>query len=57
MAKSHKPEEITGKLREAEILLTQCGTVADASQRIGVTEQSYYRWLKECGSRFFSQVR
>jgi putative transposase len=42
MARNHKPEEIIGKLREAEIVLAQGGTVADACRRIGVTEQSYY---------------
>ncbi|EQB16854.1 transposase [Novosphingobium lindaniclasticum LE124] len=42
MARKHKPEEIIGKLREAEIVLAQGGTVADACRRIGVTEQSYY---------------
>ncbi|EQB10364.1 hypothetical protein L284_17220 [Novosphingobium lindaniclasticum LE124] len=47
MARKHKPEEIIGKLREAEIVLAQGGTVADACRRIGVTEQSYYRWRKE----------
>jgi len=49
MARKHKPEEIIGKLREAEIVLAQGGTVADACRRIGVTEQSYYRWRKEYG--------
>ena len=49
MARNHKPEEIIGKLREAEIVLAQGGTVADACRRIGVTEQSYYRWRKEYG--------
>lgn len=36
MARKHKPEEIIGKLREAEIVLAQGGTVADACRRIGV---------------------
>ena len=49
MARTHKPEEIIGKLREAEIVLAQGGTVAGACRRIGVTEQSYYRWRKEYG--------
>ena len=49
MARNHKPEEIIGKLCEAEIVLAQGRTVADACRRIGVTEQSYYRWRKEYG--------
>ena len=35
MARKHKPEDIIGKLREAEIVLAQGGTVADACRRIG----------------------
>ena len=56
-AKKHKPEEIIGKLREAEIVLAQGGTVADACRRIGVTEQSYYRWRKEYGGLKMDQAR
>ena len=57
MARKHKPEEIIGKLREAEIVLAQGGTVADACRRIGVTEQSYYRWRKEYGGLGLDQAR
>jgi hypothetical protein len=45
-----KAEEIIGKLREAEIVLAQSGTVADARRRISLTEQSYYRWRSEHGA-------
>ena len=57
MARKHKPEEIIGKLREAEIVLAQGGTVLDACRRIGVTEQSYYRWRKEYGGLKVDQAR
>jgi hypothetical protein len=56
-ARNNKPEEIIGKLREAEIVLAQGGTVADACRRIGVTEQSYYRWRKEYGGLKMDQAR
>jgi len=49
MGKKHGPEEIIGKLREAEIVLAQGGTASDACRRIGVSEQTYYRWRKEFG--------
>ena len=55
--KKHTAEEIIGKLREAEIVLAQGGTVADACRRIGVTEQSYYRWRKEYGGLKMDQAR
>ena len=57
MARKHKPEEIIGKLREAEIVLAQGGVVADACRRIGVTEQTYYRWRREYGGLKTDQAR
>jgi putative transposase len=36
--KAHTPEQIIGKLREAEILLSQGANIAEASKKIGVTE-------------------
>jgi transposase-like protein len=57
MGRRHRPEEIISKLREAEIVLSQGGTVSDACRRIGVTEQSYYRWRKEYGGMGKSQAR
>ena len=47
MGKKHGPEEIIGKLREAEIILAQGGTASDACRRIALSEQTYYRWRKE----------
>jgi transposase-like protein len=55
--KKHTPEEIIGKLREAEIVQAQGGTVADACRRIGVTEQTYFRWRKEFGGLKLDQAR
>src|SRR3546814_1355651 len=52
-----KPEEIIGKLREAEIVLARGGTTADACRRIAVTEQTYYRWRKEYGGLKTDQAR
>ena len=57
MGRRHRPEEIISKLREAEIVLSQGGTVSDACRCIGVTEQSYYRWRKEYGGMGKSQAR
>ena len=57
MARGHKPEEIIGRLREAEIVLAQGRAVADACRRIGVTQQTYYRWRKEYGGLKMDQAR
>ncbi len=55
--KSHSPELIINKLREAEILLNQGSTVSEASRKIGVTEQTYYRWRKEYGGLRIEQAK
>ncbi len=55
--KSHSPEKIINKLREAEILLNQGATVGEASRKIGVTEQTYYRWRKEYGGMRIEQAK
>lgn len=56
-SKKHSAEEIIGKLREAEVVQAQGGTVVDACRRIGVTEQTYYRWRKEYGGLKVDQAR
>ena len=38
-----------GKLREADVLLSQGSTVGEVSRKLGVTEQTYYRWRREYG--------
>ncbi len=55
--KSHSPEQIINKLREAEILLNQGATIGEASRKIGVTEQTYYRWRKEYGGMRLEQAK
>ena len=42
-------EQIIQKLREAEVLLSQDKTVAVVCKKLGVTDQTYYRWRKEYG--------
>ena len=55
--KTFKPEQIIGKLREAEVLLSQGSTVGEASRKLGVTEQTYYRWRKEYGGMRVEQAK
>jgi transposase-like protein len=49
-------EQIISKLREAEVLISQGKTAAEASRAIGISEQSYYRWRKEYGGVSTEQV-
>ena len=55
--KRYKPEEIIGKLREVEIQMSQGISAGEAIRRIGVTEQTYYRWRKEFGGLKLDQAR
>jgi putative transposase len=55
--KRYSVEQIIGKLREAEVMLSQGRTVKEVSRGLGVTEQTYYRWRKEYGGLKVSQAR
>ena len=55
--KTYLPEQIINKLRKAEILLDQGASVAEASRKIGATEQTYYRWCREYGGMRIEQAR
>jgi len=55
--KAFKPEQIIGKLREAEILLSQGATIGEASRKLGITEQTYYRWRREYGGMRVEQAK
>jgi len=55
--KGFKPEQIINKLREAEVLLSQGATVGEVSRKLGVTEQTYYRWRREYGGMRVEQAK
>jgi putative transposase len=55
--KNHRPEQIIGKLREAEVGLAQGLKVREVCRKLGVTEQTYYRWRKEYGGLRLDQAR
>ena len=55
--KRFTPEEIIGKLRQAEVMLSQGSRTGEVCKAIGVTEQSYYRWRREYGGLKVDQAR
>ena len=55
--KQHAPEQIINKLRQAEVELAQGATVPQACKKIGVTEQTYYRWRSEYGGMRVDQAK
>jgi len=55
--KRNKPEQIITKLREAEVELAKGQPVGAVVRRLGITEQTYYRWRKEYGGLRTDQAR
>ena len=55
--KRHTAEEIIGKLRAVEVELAKGQSAQQACRKIGVTEQTYYRWRKEYGGMRVEQAR
>ncbi len=55
--KNFTPEQIINKLREAEIHINQGISIAEASRKIGITQQTYYRWRKEYGGLRIEQAK
>lgn len=53
----HRPKELIGKLRDAEVVLGQGAMIAEALRRIAVSRQTYYRWRKEYGGLKADQGR
>ena len=55
--KRHAAEQVTSKLREAEVLQSQGETVGESCRKLGVSEHTYYRWRKEYGGMRVDQAR
>jgi transposase-like protein len=55
--KRHTSEQIIRKLREAEVELAKGLTTGDVVRKLGITEQTYYRWRKEYGGLRMDQAK
>jgi len=55
--KRYTAEQIIGKLRDAEILLSQGMTVIEVAKQLGIAEQTYYRWRREYGGMDVTQAK
>ena len=51
------PEQIITMLREAEVLLNQSNPVTEVCRKLGISEQTYYRWRKEYGGMRVDQAK
>jgi transposase-like protein len=55
--KEFTPEQIINMLREAEVLLSQGATAAETVRKLGIAEQTYYRWRREYGGMRVEQAK
>jgi len=55
--KRHTAEQIIRKLREAEVELAKGQTTVEVVRKLGITEQTYYRWRKEYGGLRMDQAK
>ncbi len=55
--KRHTTEQIIAKLREAEVELAKGQPISKVVRKLGITEQTYYRWRKEYGGLRTDQAK
>jgi transposase-like protein len=55
--KKHTAELIIRNLREAEIHLSKGDTIGQVARKLGITEQTYYRWRREYGGMQVEQAK
>jgi len=47
--RKHTPEQIVRKLREADKLVGEGRTIADAAKQLEISEQTFHRWRNQYG--------
>jgi transposase-like protein len=55
--KRHTPEQIIDKLREAEVELAKGVSVPQVCKKLGVSQQTYYRWRNDYGGMRTDQAK
>ncbi len=55
--KRYGPEQIVSKLREAEVHLSKGLTTGEVCKKLGITENTYYRWRREYGGLKLDQAK
>ncbi len=55
--KTFTPEQIVGKLRQIEVLVSQGKTVPQACKEAGIVDQTVYRWRREYGGLQIEQAK
>ncbi len=53
----YSPEQIINKLREAEVFLGKGQKTGQVCRKLGITENTYYRWRREYGGLRVDQAK
>lgn len=53
----HDGAEHPNELREAEVEISKGATIAQVVRRLGITDQTYYRWRREYGGLRLDQAK
>lgn len=56
-SKRYKPEQIVSMLREAEVELSKGQPIVAVAKKLGITDQTYYRWRREYGGMKVDQAK
>ena len=57
LTKRYSTEQIVSKLRQAEVELSRGLRVPLVCKKLGISEQTYYRWRKEYGGLRLDQAQ
>jgi len=55
--KKYAVEQIIGMLREAEVDLSKGSTTVQVCKKLGITQNTYYRWRREYGGLKIDQAK
>lgn len=55
--KRYSSEQIVAKLRQAEVELSKGQKTPQVCKKLGVSEQTYYRWRREYGGLSIDQAK
>lgn len=56
-SRRYTAEQIVNKLREAEVELSKGQTIPVVARKLGITDQTYYRWRREYGGLKVDQAK
>ena len=55
--KKHTPKQVVRRLQEAEAELANGTSVEEVCKKLGVSQQTYFRWKREYGGAKAEEVR